>query len=309
MACYRSSSENEEIIFNDVSLWVAEPTFQSIVVYSVAIPIVSLLGIVGNALILRVLCDGNFKASVFTYLTVLAAADLVTCFMLLFSGLARGVFWCKKGWLEFDVFVYIPVVSVSSNVTVWAAVCVTIDRLAIICRVYDLQNWLQFVMFGMVPAVLLLVANVIMCQSVKKTLKRRQLVLRHRNVREGNRLRDQARMTIMLVGVVLVFLVGEVPTHLASRRSALSLLYGGDPTKVSEQYMEGFRMYATLLSAIASSANFVLYCLLNRHFLSHLKRTLTSKPVRRKGVIGKGPYTVQQVDRSSDVASPSESNI
>ncbi|XP_076685835.1 FMRFamide receptor [Andrena cerasifolii] len=342
---------DSQIIFDDISLWIVEPTLHSIIVYSVGIPIVSLLGIVGNALILRVLCDGKFKASVFTYLTVLATADLVTCSMLLFSGLARGVFWCRTGWLEFDVFVHLPVVSVSSNVTVWAAVCVTIDRLVIVfslhrCKppkfcdyrvarklmiffgcfailfnvpycliytyneqgnlvtteffhswLYDLQNWLQFVMFGMIPAVLLLVANVIMCQSVKRTLRQRQLVLQRKNLREGNRLRDQARMTVMLVGIVFVFIVGEVPTHLASRRSALSLLYGGDASKISEHYMETFRMYATLLNTISSSVNFILYCLLSRHFLSHLKRLLTSEPIRRSTTMRSSvPSAMQQTE-------------
>ncbi|OAD62317.1 Voltage-dependent anion-selective channel protein 1 [Eufriesea mexicana] len=120
---------------------------------------------------------------------VLAAADLVTCVMLLFSGLARGVFWCENGWLQFDVFVYLPVVSASSNLAVWATMCVAVDRLAIVFRLYNLQNWLQFVMFGMIPAVLLVVTNMIMCQSVKKTLRKKQLVLQYKNIREGNRLR------------------------------------------------------------------------------------------------------------------------
>lgn len=49
---------------------------------------------------------------------------------------------------------------------------------------------------------------------------------------------DQARLTIMLIGIVFLFLVGELPTHLASRRSAMSLLYGGDLSKVHESFME-----------------------------------------------------------------------
>ncbi|XP_028520908.2 uncharacterized protein LOC107994511 [Apis cerana] len=142
---------------------------------------------------------------------------------------------------------------------------------------YNLQNWLQFVLHGLIPTVLLLVANIIMCHSIRKILKRRQLVLWQKNIREGNRLKDQARMNVMMVGIVFVFLVGEVPTHLASRLTALTLLYGGDPTKVSEYYMETFRMYATLLNAISSSANFVLYCLLSQRFHSHLKHLLTGK--------------------------------
>lgn len=50
----------------------------------------------------------------------------------------------------------------------------------------------------------------------------------------------QARLTIMLVGIVFLFLLGELPTHLASRRSAVSLLYGGDPFKVQEAFMEAW---------------------------------------------------------------------
>ncbi|XP_026674998.1 probable G-protein coupled receptor 139 [Ceratina calcarata] len=290
---------------------------------------------------------------------LLAAADLVTCSMLLFSGLARGVFWCKNGWLEFDVFVYLPVVSVTSNVTVWATMFVAVDRLVTVfslnrCKppkfcdhrlarklmifagclavlinipycfiytynengdlvttsffhswLYDLQNWLHFVVFAIIPTVLLLVANMIMCQSLKKTLMKRQSVLQGRNVRGGNRLRDQARMTVMLVGIVFVFLIGEVPTHFASRLSALTLLYGGDLTKVSEYWMERFRMYATLLSAISSSANFVLYCLLSRRFLSNLKRLLIGDDgaQRRSDTIKRSAprsYAMQQIE-SSDV--------
>jgi hypothetical protein len=49
---------------------------------------------------------------------------------------------------------------------------------------------------------------------------------------------DQARLTTMLIGVVFLFLVGEVPTHLASRRSAVSLLYGNDASRVHEDFME-----------------------------------------------------------------------
>ncbi|XP_043261902.1 uncharacterized protein LOC122402837 [Colletes gigas] len=136
-----------------------------------------------------------------------------------------------------------------------------------------------------------------MCYSVKETLRQRQSLLR-RNLREGNRLTDQARMTVMLVGIAFVFIVGEVPTHLASRRSALTLLHGGDLTKVQEYYVERFRMYATLLNAISGPANFVLYCLLNRHFLSHLKRLFNAKTSRTSATNVKIgiPYSIRQIE-------------
>nr|XP_012232274.1 PREDICTED: atypical chemokine receptor 4 [Linepithema humile] len=279
-------------------LWTAEPSIWGIIGYSVLIPIVSALGIIGNSLILAVHTKAKtyLKASTYTYLAVLASSDLVTCILLLFSGLARGVFRCRKGWLEFDAFVYFPVGSVASNVTVWAALGVSIDRLVLVCsmprckppkycsqqvarklmicatcvavlinipycfmytyndhgdlvtteffhtRWYNLQNWFQFIIFGMIPGVFLLISNGIMIYFVKKSLKQREMLLKRKNIRESNCLQDQARLTIMLVGIVFLFLVGELPTHFASRRSAVSLLYGGDVTKVHETFMEKSEM-------------------------------------------------------------------
>ncbi|KAK2576767.1 hypothetical protein KPH14_005412 [Odynerus spinipes] len=149
---------------------------------------------------------------------------------------------------------------------------------------YNIQNWIQLMVFGLIPAVFLLVANTIMCFAVRKMLKQREQFLRRRSVRENNQARDQARLTVMLVGIAFVFVVGEVPTHFASRRSAVSLLYDGDLTIVQEVFLERFRMYATLLNAISSSFNFVLYSLLSPHFLCHLKRALCRKSVPREGI-------------------------
>ncbi|XP_029158857.1 uncharacterized protein LOC114931084 isoform X2 [Nylanderia fulva] len=319
-------------------LWTDEPNIWIIVGYTVVIPIISALGIIGNSLILAVHLKAKtyLKSSTYTYLVVLATSDLVTCILLLFSGLARGIFRCYKGWLEFDAFVHFPIGSVASNITVWAALGVSVDRLVTVCcmprtkppkfcthqvarklmtfgscfaifinipycfmftynsrgdlittrlfhsRWFHLHNWLQFIIFGLIPAVFLFIANGIMCYFVKKTLKQRELLLRRKNIREGNRLRDQARLTIMLVGIVFLFLIGELPTHLASRRSAVSLLYGGDPFKVQEIFMERFRIWATLLNALASSTNFILYCLLSPCFLVRVKHMLLPQRVIKR---------------------------
>ncbi|XP_046820193.1 uncharacterized protein LOC124424755 [Vespa crabro] len=318
------------------SLWVGQPTTISIIIYSIVTPIISTLGIIGNILILAVILKRCLRTSTYTYLAVLASADLVTCTLLLFSGLARGIFWCKSGWLEFDAFVHLPLGSISSNITVWATVCVTIDRLALVwsqpsCKtpkfcsqhiarkmmivstfftiiinvpycfiykynergdlmttrffhswLYKLLNWLQLIIFGLLPAIFLFIANSIMCFNMMKMLNQRKELLKRCNARECNQFRDQTRLTVMLVGIAFVFVVGEVPTHLASRRSAISLLYDGDLTIVHEVFLERFRIFATLFNAISSSFNFVLYSLLSPHFLSHLKQVLYRKSISRE---------------------------
>ncbi|KAF7405961.1 hypothetical protein HZH68_005330 [Vespula germanica] len=234
----KSSRNATDSKLSNSSLWVGQPTMISIIIYSIVTPIISTLGIIGNILILVVILKRCLKTSTYTYLAVLAGADLVTCTLLLFSGLARGIFWCKPGWLEFDAFVHLPLGSISSNITVWATVCVTIDRLAMVCRLYKLQNWLQLMIFGLLPAIFLFIANSIMCFNMMKMLNQRKELLKRCNARECNQLRDQTRLTVMLVGIAFVFVVGEVPTHLASRRSAISLLYDGDLTIVHEVFLE-----------------------------------------------------------------------
>jgi len=58
-------------------LWIIEPNIWSIVGYSVIIPILSALGIIGNALILAVHFKAKMylKSSVFTYLTGRCCGD------------------------------------------------------------------------------------------------------------------------------------------------------------------------------------------------------------------------------------------
>ena len=76
----------------------------------------------------------------FKLFLVLAVADLTTCISMIFSGLSKGSFWGKSGWLGLDTFVNLPVASVSSNLAVLATVCVTLDRLVLVSAWVDPGN-------------------------------------------------------------------------------------------------------------------------------------------------------------------------
>ncbi|XP_003424755.2 probable G-protein coupled receptor B0563.6 [Nasonia vitripennis] len=351
--------EFSELVEN--SVWASKPQAWGVVVYSMMIPMICSFGIVGNFVILLVLSKKSLKESTYTYLTVLAAADLVTCILLLFSGLARGLFWKKHGWVEFDVFIHIPLCTISSNVAVLAAVGVAIDRLVIViapaqccqprfCRkpiarklmgfsilfvavinipfffiytydergnivsnnlskscFYDVLNWFQLVIFGLIPAIFLPISNAIMIFAVKKTMKQRVQLLKCRQSREGKYLCDQSKLTITLVGIVFIFLVGEVPTHLASRRSAVSILYGGDPCKINKHLMEVFRIVATFLNSISCSANFVLYCVLNPRFLAILKSLFRSKRLERDNTVSVRMTTLKNIQTNPSSCTKLES--
>ena len=81
-------------------------------------------------------------------------------------------------------------------------------------------------------------------------------------------------MTATLVGIIVLFLIGEFPTHLASRQSAATLIYGGDASQLNSDGYRTFKLVVSVLMAVHYSCNFILYCALNSKFLSMVSRVL-----------------------------------
>ncbi|KAF0314381.1 hypothetical protein FJT64_015163 [Amphibalanus amphitrite] len=136
--------------------------------YSVLIPVISALGVVGNALNLLVLTHGrrhlrhsiyvyftfrvyftcesrrhsvrvyftceSLRHSVRVYFTFLSLADLVTCLLVLFSGIAKGVAADSVWWQLFDVYLHLGCGAVSTTASVATVVMVTVERLVTISR-------------------------------------------------------------------------------------------------------------------------------------------------------------------------------
>lgn len=105
-------------------------------------------------------------------------------------------------------------------------------------------------------------------------------------------MQEQFRLTVTLVGIILMFLAGEFPTHLASRHSAASIIYGGDTSQLESNSFKTFTLVATVLMSIHYSCNFILYCALNSKFLSIASRVLLCLRSEAKCEIsGVGPST------------------
>lgn len=80
-------------------------------------------------------------------------------------------------------------------------------------------------------------------------------------------LQDQTKLITTVVIVVLLFLVGELPAQLTSRKSALNLIFGGDISKVQFAKMEKIEVYLTTLNALQLSLNIVIYAVINPSFM------------------------------------------
>ncbi|KAJ8916320.1 hypothetical protein NQ315_005015 [Exocentrus adspersus] len=97
------------------------------ILYSVITPIICSFGICGNTLSLMVLKRRELMGSIYTYLAVLAATDLMMSFILLFGGLSRGALY-YKGWATYDALVGLPLGGAINTLSVIATVAVTVDR-------------------------------------------------------------------------------------------------------------------------------------------------------------------------------------
>jgi len=67
--------------------------------------------------------------------------------------------------------------------------------------------------------------------------------------------------------VISLYLVGELPFHLTSWKSALNLLYGGDISKVDFNIMEKLEVICLMLNALQLSMNIIIYAVINPTFM------------------------------------------
>lgn len=98
------------------------------VIYTYLGPSICAFGILCNILNLIVLTQHQLKESPYTYLTGLAFTDLgallLSFFYMVFSHKNVGVYF----WRFFDAHIFLPVVNICTNSSVWIVVLLTIER-------------------------------------------------------------------------------------------------------------------------------------------------------------------------------------
>lgn len=75
------------------------------------------------------------------------------------------------------------------------------------------------------------------------------------------------KLTISIVIVITLYMVGELPAHMTSRKSSLNLIFGGDANKVNEEEMERLEVIFITLNALQLSMNIVVYGVINPSFM------------------------------------------
>lgn len=75
------------------------------------------------------------------------------------------------------------------------------------------------------------------------------------------------KLTVTIIIVITLYLVGELPAHLTSRKSAVNLLYGGDVSKVDFKTMQRLEVICITLNSIQLSMNIIVYAVINPSFV------------------------------------------
>ncbi|XP_064092084.1 probable G-protein coupled receptor B0563.6 [Macrobrachium nipponense] len=136
-------------------------------------------------------------------------------------------------------------------------------------RYYAVHNWFRLALLGLIPAVSLLLGNLLLLHSLWRP---RGPFIPARLLAS---LADQRRLTWVLVAMICSFLLGEFPTHIASRSSAVTLLFLGRPDLLYTSSFRVFKLVVTILMSLHYSVNFFLYCAFNKRFALELQRILS----------------------------------
>ncbi|KAM7342337.1 uncharacterized protein ACRADG_009801 [Cochliomyia hominivorax] len=138
-------------------------------------------------------------------------------------------------------------------------------------KYYMIHNWFTFVLLTLLPAIFLMIGNtailIAFCKWTKHSKKCQINYPNYNNKNAQNRYKHQMKLTVTIIIVITLYLVGELPAHLTSRKSAVNLLYGGDVSKVDFKTMQRLEVICITLNAIQLSMNIIVYAGINPSFI------------------------------------------
>ncbi|XP_065368841.1 uncharacterized protein LOC135961274 [Calliphora vicina] len=160
-------------------------------------------------------------------------------------------------------------------------------------KYYMIHNWFTFILLTLLPAIFLMVGNaailIAFCKWTKQSKKCQSKYPSNSNSKNAqNRYKvnktkyifikqliickfvyfqHQMKLTVTIIIVITLYLVGELPAHLTSRKSAVNLLYGGDVSKVDFKTMHRLEVICITLNAIQLSMNIIVYAVINPSFV------------------------------------------
>lgn len=141
---------------------------------------------------------------------------------------------------------------------------------------FEIFSWIRATLVQFAPLLILIVLNFILIYEVRKSSKRyQQLVMQSRS---SARSRAQLRLTSMLIGTIVLFLIGNIPVAL-SYTIIFSVVFGSNHN--TDLYAI-WRVASHLLSILSYTLDFVIYCAVNHHFRETFRNAVSCQSIQRK---------------------------
>ncbi|EDW10561.1 uncharacterized protein LOC6580824 [Drosophila mojavensis] len=138
-------------------------------------------------------------------------------------------------------------------------------------KLYQVHNWFSFTLLAVTPAICLLLGNAAIIIAFRRWTKQgkrcQQSCSRDNGRNTSKRYQHQVKLTISILIVITLYMVGELPAHMTSRKSSLNLLFGGDTSKMNPELMEHLEVIFITLNALQLSMNIVVYAVINPSFM------------------------------------------
>ena len=155
---------------------------------------------------------------------------------------------------------------------------------------FAIFSWTRATLVQFLPLVILVVLNCFLLQQVRRSHKRylRLSVMSPQSVREF----AQLRLTAMLIGTVVLFIIGNVPVAMAYT-VLFSAIFGSQSLNTS--FYVQWRVITHLISIACYGLDFVVYCVANPYFRQACGSVLTCHRKKRR---------ISDVSTSHDYLSP-----
>ncbi|XP_065161863.1 FMRFamide receptor [Atheta coriaria] len=135
--------------------------------------------------------------------------------------------------------------------------------------------WFSSITFGLLPFVLIAMFNSFLVAAVYRSMRTRKALT---NAAENTRQRHENRITILLIGIVVLFLVCQTPTAAFLIYDALDTTA---PSKSGENIKRGLGNIFNLLITLNASLNFLMYCVLSANYRSTFRSVFCAKKLHR----------------------------
>ncbi|XP_053964310.1 uncharacterized protein LOC128867233 [Anastrepha ludens] len=136
---------------------------------------------------------------------------------------------------------------------------------------YKIHNWASFILLTLLPAIFLVIGNIAIIIAFRRWTKQSKKCHGNGNPKTTQkRYHHQMKLTVTIIILIMLYLIGELPAAMTSRKSAVNLLFGGDISRVDFIVMARLEMICLILNSFQLSMNILVYAFINPSFMPEL---------------------------------------